>query len=605
MCGIAGIVDLTRKWGRARLEAATTRMRETLAHRGPDDAGTWVDAHGVCALAQRRLAILDLSPLGHQPMVTDDGVNALVLNGEIYNYRALASKLQSQGIRLKSGSDTEVLLHLTRDQSPASLASLRGMFAIAQWNSELGQLFLARDPFGKKPLYVVKQNGLFAFASELRALESIPELDLEIDPAGLADYLLTGYIHSPSTIYRGVEKASPGSYLSLTQSTGEIRQGTFWSFTAGSHPAEVSLAPTYEGRVDQLDELITQAVERRLVSDVPVGAFLSAGVDSSLVVAAMKKLGVRPKTFTIGFSGSDNSEHTVARDIAAHLETDHREFVLDPKELQSVESIAAALDEPNGDSSCLPTLLLSRETRAHVTVALSGDGGDEMFGGYSRYLETLDEEARAHGDRSWNAVDSYLSPKTLTFSEKEVASFLGDARLVRQRLERRRRLMGQGSVPLIHRMRTHDVEYYMPGAVLAKVDRMSMQVALEVRCPLLDIDVARYAAALPAGDLVIEDAHRRFMGKRILKDVLRRYLPDRIVDRPKQGFGLPNTWHVESLVAAGKEMLGPKSALARLVDGKSLKRYAASLSDPQLLSIYQLWPMLILEFWLRGRRIGR
>lgn len=603
MCGIAGIVDLTRKWGRGRLEAAATRMRETLAHRGPDDFGTWVDPRGVCALAHRRLAILDLSPLGHQPMTTEDGVNALVLNGEIYNYRALATNLRSQGVRLKSGSDTEVLLHLARDQSPTSLAGLRGMFAFAIWNSDLGQLFLARDPFGKKPLYMARRNGLFAFASELRALESVPELDLEIDPAGLADYLLTGYVHAPSTIYRGVEKLAPGSCLSLTQPTGALREDRYWSFTAGSNPAEVSLAPTYEERVGQLDALITQAVERRLVSDVPLGAFLSAGVDSSLVVAAMKKLGIRPKTFTIGFSGSPNSEHFVARDIAAHLQTDHREFVLEASELQSVETIAKALDEPNGDSSCLPTLLLCRESRQHVTVALSGDGGDEMFGGYSRYLETLDEEERAHGDRSWSATDSYLSPKTLTFSEKEVAAFMGDAPLVRQRLERRRRILGQGLVPLVHRMRTHDVEYYMPGAVLPKVDRMSMQVALEVRSPLLDVDVARYAAALPAEDLVVQDADRRFTGKRILKDVLRRYLPNEIVDRPKQGFGLPNTWHVESLVAAGTDLLGPRSTLARLVDPKSLKRYVASLSNPYLLSIYQLWPMLILESWLRGRRV--
>lgn len=602
MCGIAGIVDLTRKWGAGRLEAAATRMRETIAHRGPDDFGTWVDPRGVCALAHRRLAILDLSPLGHQPMTTDDGVHALVLNGEIYNYRALAANLRSQGVRLKSGSDTEVLLHLMRDQSPASLNSLRGMYALGIWNSELGQLFLARDPFGKKPLYVAKRNGLFAFASELRALEAVPELELEIDPAGVADYLLTGYVHAPSTIYRGVEKLPPGTALSLTQSTGALREDRFWTFTAGSHPGEVSLAPTYEGRIEQLDALITQAVERRLVSDVPLGAFLSAGVDSSLVVAVMKKLGVRPKTFTIGFAGSSSSEHFVARDIASHLDTEHQEFVLEAGELQSVQAIAKALDEPNGDSSCLPTLLLCRESRRYVTVALSGDGGDEMFGGYSRYLETLDEEARAQGDRSWNATDSYLSPKTLTFSEKEVVAFVGDAHLVRQRLERRRRILGQSEVPLVHRMRNHDVEYYMPGAVLPKVDRMSMQVALEVRSPLLDVDVARYAAALPAADLVILDAHRRSTGKRILKDVLRRYLPDEIVDRPKQGFGLPNTWHVESLVAAGRDLLGPGSALARLVDPKSLKRYVASLSDPQLLSIYQLWPMLILESWLRSRR---
>jgi len=380
-----------------------------------------------------------------------------------------------------------------------------------------------------------------------------------------------------------------------------IREGIFWSFAAGSHPAEVCLASTYEERVDQLDGLITQAVERRLVSDVPLGAFLSAGVDSSLVVAAMKKLGVRPKTFTIGFAGSPTSEHLAARDIAAHLQTDHREFVLEPGELQSVQTIAAALDEPNGDSSCLPTLLLCRESRAHVTVALSGDGGDEMFGGYSRFLETLDEEARSAGDRSWNATDSYLSPKTLIFSESEVSAFLNDARLVKQRLERRRRLLGQNNVPLLHRMRSVDVEYYMPGAVLAKVDRMSMQVALEVRSPLLDIDVARYASALSAQDLVIEDEARRFSGKRILKDVLRRYLPDAIVDRPKQGFGLPSTWHVESLVGPARDLLGPTSKIAGLVDGKTLKRYVAALSDPQFLSIYQLWPMLILELWLRGR----
>lgn len=333
MCGIAGIVDLNGSLGPQRLRELATAMNATMVHRGPDDAGVWVDAAGLCALGQRRLSIVDLSPLGHQPMVLDGGEAALTFNGEIYNFMEIRRRLESQGHRFRSRCDAEVLLHLMAEQHVDRLDSLRGMYAFALWNARQRSLLLARDPFGKKPLYLARGRGWFAFASELRALEVIDELDRTIAAESLADYLLLQYVHAPRSIYQGVEKLEPGCWLAL-DAEGRERRGRHFIFSAGDAEPDVELADTYDGRVDQLDALLTQAVERRLISDVPLGAFLSGGIDSALVVSRMRRLGVHTKTYSVGFADSPESEHVQAREIAAHLGCEHHDIVLRPDAIE-------------------------------------------------------------------------------------------------------------------------------------------------------------------------------------------------------------------------------------------------------------------------------
>lgn len=602
MCGIAGIVDLDGRLGPERLRELAAAMNATMVHRGPDDAGVWVDAAGRCALAQRRLSIVDLSPLGRQPMVLDGGEAALTFNGEIYNFMEIRRRLESQGHRFRSRCDAEVLLHLMAEQHVDRLGSLRGMYAFALWNARRQSLLLARDPFGKKPLYLARGRGWFAFASELRGLEVIEDLDRTICREALADYLLLQYVHAPRSIYQGVEKLEPGCWLAL-DAEGRERRGRHFAFIAGEAEAVVELADTYDGRVDQLDALLTTAVERRLISDVPLGAFLSGGIDSALVVSRMRRLGVHTKTYSVGFADSPESEHVQAREIAAHLDCEHHDIVLRPDAIELAPLIAASLDEPNGDSSCLPTYLLAEFTRRHVTVALSGDGGDEMFGGYGRYFDTL-----ADGEIDARAVASslYLGPRLTIFQPPDLVRFLGEVPAATQAgIARWSAMLDRADRPLIHNMRSVDVESYLPGAVLAKVDRMSMQHSLEVRCPLLDLDVARFAAALGADDLVVRsrgaNGRLAFTGKRILKDLLARELPHEWVHRRKRGFGLPaGFWDGPALRSFAHDLLaGPDTVLADWLDHGQLKAWLVEQENPQCFSIYRLWPMLILELWLR------
>lgn len=608
MCGIAGIVDLNGRLGPQRLREIAAAMSATMVHRGPDDCGVWVDPTGHCALAQRRLSIVDLSPLGRQPMVDDTGEVGLTFNGEIYNYLDLRRRLDSQGHRFRSRCDAEVLLHLMAEQHADRLDALRGMYAFAVWNARERSLLLARDPFGKKPLYLARGPGWFAFASELHALEVIEDLDRTISREALADYLLLQYVHAPRSIYQGVEKLEPGCWLTLDGNGGE-RRGRHFAWRAGDAEAEVELAETYEGRVEQLDALLTQAVQRRLISDVPLGAFLSGGIDSALVVSRMRRLGTHTKTYSVGFADSPESEHVQAREIAAHLGCEHHDIVLRPDAIELAPLIARSLDEPNGDSSCLPTYLLSEFTRRHVTVALSGDGGDEMFGGYGRYFDTLSD---VEADAGAIASSLYLGPRLTIFQPSDIMRFLGGIPpATHANTMKWSRMLDRSDRPLMHSMRSVDVQSYLPGAVLAKVDRMSMQHSLEVRCPLLDYDVARFAAALSADDLVMrgrsENGRPALEGKRILKTLLERELPREWVHRRKRGFGLPaNFWNGPELRSFAHDLLaGPDTRLAECLDHGQLKNWLIEQESPQCFSIYRLWPLLILELWLREAGVRR
>ena len=606
MCAIAGIINWSGSLSSSQLSDVAKRMCDSMVHRGPDDGGVWVSASGDCALGHRRLSIIDLSEGGRQPMSDESGSTWVSFNGEIYNFQKLRKKLAAEGHHFCTQTDSEVLPHLFEEMAPSKISELDGMYAFSVWSEGDRRLLLARDPFGKKPLYYSEGPGWFAFASELQALRCIPDFDAEIDREALASYLLTGYISAPHSIFRGARKLPPGHYLEWKfSSTGKPH--IFIGRHADFLPQQPSGFVNQKGRLEKLRGLLIEAVDKRLVSDVPLGAFLSGGVDSSLVAAiATKELGRSLKTFTIGFEGTKDTEHIHAREIADHLGTDHSEKILSPDAVSLLEEIAGRLDEPNGDSSCLPTLLLCQYAKEHVTVALSGDGGDELFGGYGRYRDTLNE----CGDwthtllrqmgllKKWKASEAYLSPRWLIFQPAQVEALLGRMPLaVKERLDGWRMQLDNKNTPLIHRMRHLDAHTYMPGAVLAKVDRMSMQVALEVRCPLLDQGIRQFAESVSQNECWAPPDET----KKILKKLASDYLPMEWMQRRKLGFGLPaNAWSKANILAIANDLLlGPSSVLKQVVNPDVLRELVSVQSLENNFSIYQLWPLLILELWLR------
>jgi asparagine synthase (glutamine-hydrolysing) len=611
MCGIVGLVDYAGTYSTAQLQDWTRRMRDELAHRGPDDAGLWTSPDGRVCLGHRRLSIIDLRPEGRQPMLNEDGRVAVTFNGEIYNYRRLRETLTLDGHRFATRTDTEVLCHLFEDDPATALDCLNGQYAFAVWRAPQRELFLARDPFGKKPLYYVRHGGLVAFASELRSLRHLPHLLGGIDPAAVHEYLLLQYVHAPRTIFRLVKKLEPGSCFRIRFGAGgafneETRR--FFRFQA-VQPLPWPIGPRVreEDAVEALRGHLIAAVRDRLVADVPVGAFLSGGNDSSLVVAVMaRELGVRARTFSIGFGNSPTSEHVAARHIADLLGTEHHELIVEPSAVDLLPTIVDALDEPNGDSSCLPVYLLSRFARRTVTVALSGDGGDEMFGGYGRYGDTAREAVHLFFRLRWlNKFRRWWTPGTAYFHDRILPMPLEVLRGLTDRVEPEAARLVEGwrewvdwsGQPVLHRLRTLDANTYLPGAVLAKVDRMSMQFALEVRCPLLDVRLARWAAQLPAR--LCDDGRE---AKKLLKRLALRYLPADVVYRPKQGFGVPDQcWSQERLLdLASALLLGPSAQLAGYLDQTRLRQHLARQRDPRHFHVYQIWEMLILEQWLRN-----
>ncbi|WP_333670436.1 asparagine synthase (glutamine-hydrolyzing) [Elioraea tepidiphila] len=597
MCGIAGIILKRGQPGAIDPGAIARRMADLMAHRGPDDAGVWVSPDGRVALSHRRLAIIDLSAAGHQPMTGRSGRTHIVFNGEIYNFRDLRARFEAEGVAFRSDSDTEVLLEALERDGAAALNSLDAMFAFAWYDEASGRLMLARDIFGEKPLYYTDNDTCFAFASELSALTEVPGFDDRIDGDTIARFLAYQYVPSPETIYRGARKLPP-AHLLMREADGTVATRAHYRFVPDGPAAP---ARSLSEAADELEAILVRTVRQRLISDVPLGAFLSGGVDSSLVVAlAARVLGQPVKTFTIGFAGFAESEHRDAAEVAGLLGTDHREQVLSPDSVGLCEQIGRVLDEPNADSSCLPTFLLSRFTREAVTVALSGDGGDELFGGYGRYMATVDEATEAARLRlpGFSPGAAYWSARLLVFPESELRALAGGvpAALADELATARAALDGDPR-PLVHRLREADVRMYMPGAVLAKVDRMSMQWSLEVRAPLLGREVADFASRLAASECVRDGA-----GKHVLKEVARRYLPSPMIDRPKRGFGLPmGLWGAEALLPAARALLlsGP-TCLAAWIPRDQLARYLDRMARD--FSAYRVWALLVLEFWLRAHR---
>ncbi|MBV1788887.1 asparagine synthase (glutamine-hydrolyzing) [Marinobacterium sp. D7] len=592
MCGIAGVLNIDSRLRVDQLRDLTSAMAASMGHRGPDDHGVWVSDDGFCALAHRRLSVIDTSNAGHQPMLNGD--HALVFNGEIYNFQTLGACATSQGRRFNGHSDTEVLLDGLGYEGHHFITRLDGMFAFGWYDITRSELTLARDPFGEKPLYYCMQNGLFAFASELQALTLLPGFDATISKANIATYLAFQHPPAPYTIYKNCSKLLPGTYLRVN------RQGIggacgYFQFLTDSTPSSLSL----DEQTDQLEELMVDSLQRRLISDVPLGAFLSGGVDSSTAVALVtQKVGRNLKTFSVGFKGVPESEHLEARFMAERLGTEHYDEMIDPAEYGAYADLAAAMDEPNADSSCVPTYAISGLARRYVTVALTGDGGDEMFGGYQRYYDCI-EAATDHANdilaRRWHIGRDYTY-RVLVYNDAQLAGLFGEVpSATADYFMQWRRRIDLDSRPVLNRLREMDVANYLP-LVLAKVDRMSMQHSLECRTPYLSPELAQFAAGL-APDRLTQQGKAKFL----LRNLAKRYLPAEWIDRKKKGFGvdpmndIARTSVVERLAALLEE---PECCLKDLLPPQALSDF---VSGPlRQLGFYHAWSLLVLELWLRS-----
>jgi asparagine synthase (glutamine-hydrolysing) len=554
-------------------------MADALAHRGPDDAGVWADAANGLALSFRRLAILDLSAAGHQPMISSTGRYAMVFNGEVYNHAVLRAEVEAAGrapAAFRGHSDTEVMLAAIEAWGlREAVRRFIGMFAIALWDREERTLHLVRDRLGIKPLYYGRADSAFVFGSELKALRVHPKFDAPLSREALALFLRYAYVPSPYSIYEGIWKVPPGTIATLTPQAEEPTLTPYWSLAdvvrRGLH---APFPGTEQEAVEAVDTLVRNAVALRMVADVPLGAFLSGGIDSSLVAAAMQAQSPRPiQTFSIGFTEERWNEALFARAVASHLGTDHREMIVTPEQaLEVVPKLPEMFDEPFADPSQIPTFLVSELARRQVTVSLSGDGGDEMFAGY--YAYGLAEQIRSLRRRLPGGL-SRMAAKTLTAfpadafagsSARGVGSFsadrlrkLGDALLFADApAVLHRHLMSQWKDPAVlvvggvdepatafeatpldrlddvSRAMYLDGVTYLPDDILAKVDRASMAVSLEARVPLLDHRLVELAWTLP-----MAFKRREGITKRVLRKSLEGYLPAALFDRPKRGFGVP------------------------------------------------------------------
>ena len=599
MCGIAGFYNYKNLLGgKDQARSFLGKMLRTIQHRGPDADGAWIDESNRCALGHCRLSIIDTSDAGRQPMASIDGRWWISFNGEIYNFQELKSKLTAAGIHPRGRTDTEVLVLGLQQWGTDFLHLIDGMFAFAAFDTTTGELLLARDAFGEKPLYYTElAAGAVAFASELQALEILPGFDDEVSLDAMAEVLMFQYIGSPRSIYKQVHKLQPGQWMKISPKGKSF--GRHFKFSPAPDEAYNRNA---DDLADELEELLVTSLRRRLIADVPLGAFLSGGVDSSTVCALIRRrLNVPLKTFSMGFEGSDESEHETARAFAHHLGTEHYEKILTPDSSGFLKMVGGLLDEPNGDSSCLPTYLLSKFARQHVTVAISGDGGDELFSGYGRFMSTIQEFADSHQSGARSVGDAYYSDRILVAPDPYIIRLFGEmpAGLGCHLRGLRENLSGDG-LPLHARLRQTDVENYMPGAVLPKMDRMSMRHSLEVRTPFLNRELASFAERL--GEQALYSGH---VGKQLLRRVACRYLPAELVNMPKRGFAIPTSqWAPNELWALTRQMLfSNDSRLLQLFGAERLESFIGHADHFNGSAVYRVWGLVMLESWCRHHPI--
>jgi asparagine synthase (glutamine-hydrolysing) len=648
MCGIAGWIDLKGRSDRHGLEFVAAQMAEALSHRGPDDRGVWADPEAAIGLGHRRLSVLDLSSAGRQPMISSSGRFVISYNGEIYNCEEIRQELKKINPRLgfRGHSDTEIMLAAFEQWGiEPSLQRMNGMFAFALWDRSERTLFLVRDRFGEKPLYYGTVGGAFLFASELKAFLEYPAFAPEIDREAVVRYLQFSCIPAPYSIYRGIYKLLPGTILRWKN--GEVRISTYWSVLAC---LERAASQPYEGSetdaIAELDRLLRDAVRMRMNADVPVGAFLSGGIDSSLIVALMRAQSKSSvQTFTIGFHDPAYDEAPDAQAVARHLGTDHTElYVTAAEAIRMVRRLPEVYDEPFADSSQLPTLLISQLARQHVVVSLSGDGGDEVFGGYNRYT---------FGARLWKWIKRTpkalrrLSATAITGVEPQRwESFFGLLRPI-LRAGLRQRNPGYKLHKLAHLLSSADCEdmyarmsshwllseratreaisdsprrlnerertklpsfalqamyldsiTFLPNDILAKVDRATMAFGLESRIPFLDHRIVEFAWRLP-----LEMKVRPYCGKWIVRQVLQRYVPPELTERPKMGFGVPlDVWLRTSLRDWAETLLDSKRMDQEgFFDSAAIRKKWDAHQEGRGNWHYHLWDVLMFQSWLENQ----
>jgi asparagine synthase (glutamine-hydrolysing) len=645
MCGIAGFWTSQADFSRTVLDDRVSKMTDTLVKRGPDDSGVWSDAQNSIALGHRRLSVIDISEHGHQPMTSADGRYVIVYNGEIYNFKALSIELEKAGHSFRGHSDTEVILAAFSEWGLEKAVSLfDGMFAFALWDRKNGDLSLVRDRIGEKPLYYGAQNGTLYFASELKAIRAHADFQPVIDRNALISFLQFSYIPAPDSIYSGIRKLLPGHILRLKSPVSTVDSKPYWSLENSVH---TGAADPYQGTdeeaVRELERMLRQTVKSRMVSDVPLGAFLSGGIDSSTIVALMQSQCDRPvNTYTIGFHEQGFDEAVFAKKVAQHLGTNHTELYLSSGETMDViTKLPEVYDEPFADSSQIPTYLISALTRKHVTVSLSGDGGDELFGGYTRYFiadhywnrvrrvpyfirklaaKCIQSIPFGYADGFYNKMKLVLPFKIKQSLPVEKFYKLGqilshsNMQSVYKRLvsvnydplhlvcggNARRTIIDNSSIwdtmpDQVTSMQYLDLMTYHPDDILVKVDRAAMAVSLETRVPFLDHEIVKFAMSLPLNMRV-----RNGQGKWLLRQVLYRYIPQNLIDRPKMGFGVP----------LGRWLRGPlKDWACDLLDERRLRQ--EGFLNPQKVSEmwqrhqgghynhrHELWNILMFQAWL-------
>jgi asparagine synthase (glutamine-hydrolysing) len=649
MCGIAGFASLKDVFSGEDLAALARGMADRITHRGPDDGGTWADEKAQVALGFRRLSIIDLSREGHQPMRSASGRYHLVFNGEIYNFRELRAELEKRGQPFRGHSDTEVLLAAIEEWGLRdALARTNGMLALALWDEARRELSLARDRVGKKPVYYGWVNGCFAFASELKAMCALPGFPPAINRDALTLLLQHNYIPAPHSIYEGIFKLRQAEVLTLRPATLprqpdlsvlESCSRRYWSL---SDVVREGIANPYDGdgcqACDELAAHLGNAVRSRMVADVPLGALLSGGIDSSLVAGLMQEASSAPiKTFSIGFNEKDYNEARFAKEVAGHLGTDHTELYVSPEEAMGlIPKLPAIYDEPLADVSQIPTHLVSRLAREHVTVALSGDGGDELFAGYTRYLlarnlirgfsffpgggrramarliEAVSAErwdrllagvprvgSASPGDKLHKLAPLMKRSDSISIYRELFSQWRDPAAIVRAASEPPTPWTDSSDRPpvrnFIERMMQLDSVTYLPENILTKVDRASMAVSLEIRCPLLDPNVIDFAWRLPLDFKV-----RGGKGKWLLRQLLYRHVPKHMVERPKMAFDVPIGRWLKGELRDWAETLLDERKLAEqgFLDPAPIRRRWHEHLNGTRNWQYPLWNVLMFQAWL-------